>query len=303
MLKLGFIGAGTVGTALAVRLHQKGYPVVAVSSRHLQSAQRLAGLVPSCHPWESPQKVADQAELVFVTTPDDTIMQVVTQVNWHPGQSVVHCSGADSLLSLEVARWAGAKVGSFHPLQTFASAAQAIDNLPGSTFALEAEEPLLTTLKELATALEGKWVVLQAGDKVLYHAAAVIACNYMVTLVELACDLWQTFGVSREEATQALLPLLRGTVNNIGNVGLPNCLTGPIARGDLGTIAKHLNALEKISPEILSTYRELGLKTIPIALAKGRITPEKAEALKELLNISPPQTDHIDHKPMQRRHP
>jgi len=302
MLKLGFIGAGTVGTALAVRLSQKGYPVVAVSSRHLQSAQRLAGLVPGCQPLDSSQQVANQAELVFVTTPDDAISQVVTQVNWHPGQSVVHCSGADSLLSLEPARWAGARVGSFHPLQTFASVTQAIDNLPGSTFALEAAEPLLATLKELAAALEGKWVVLQAGDKMLYHAAAVIACNYMVTLVKLACDLWRSFGVSPEEATQALLPLLRGTVNNIGNVGLPNCLTGPIARGDLGTIAKHLNALEKTNPEILSTYRELGLKTIPIALAKGRINTEKAEALKELLNPSLPQTDQVDAKPAQRRH-
>jgi len=302
MLKIGFIGAGTVGTALAVRLSQKGYPVVAVSSRRFQSAQRLAGMVPGCHPWESLQEVADRAELVFVTTPDDAILQTVSQVNWHPGQNVVHCSGADSLLSLEPARWAGARVGSFHPLQTFASVTQAIENLPGSTFALEAEEPLLETLKELATALEGKWVVLRGDEKVLYHAAAVIACNYMVTLVKLSCDLWQSFGVSPEEATQALLPLLRGTMNNIGNVGLPNCLTGPIARGDLGTITKHLNALEKTNPEILSTYRELGLKTVPIALAKGRINPEKAEALKELLNRSLPQTDQVNAKPTQRRH-
>ena len=302
MLKIGFIGAGTVGTALAVRLAKEGYPIVAVSSRSIQSAQRLAGMIPDCQTWENPQEVADRADLVFVTTPDDAVLRVVSQINWHAGQSVLHCSGADSLLSLEPARWAGATVGSFHPLQTFASVSQAIDNLPGSMFALEAEEPLLTTLKELATSLEGKWVVLQGDDKVLYHVAAVMACNYMVTLVKLACDLWQTFGVSPEEATQALMPLLRGTVNNIGNVGLPNCLTGPIARGDLGTITKHLNALEKTAPEILSTYRELGLKTIPVALAKGRINPEKAEALKDLLNRSLLQTDQVDVKPAQRRH-
>jgi len=302
MLKIGFIGAGTVGTALAVRLAKEGYPIVAVSSRSIQSAQRLAGMIPDCQTWENPQEVADRADLVFVTTPDDAVLRVVSQINWHAGQSVLHCSGADSLLSLEPARWAGATVGSFHPLQTFASVSQAIDNLPGSMFALEAEEPLLTTLKELATSLEGKWVVLQGDDKVLYHVAAVMACNYMVTLVKLACDLWQTFGVSPEEATQALMPLLRGTVNNIGNVGLPNCLTGPIARGDLGTITKHLNALEKTAPEILSTYRELGLKTIPVALAKGRINQEKAEALKDLLNRSLLQTDQVDVKPAQRRH-
>ncbi len=302
MLKIGFIGAGTVGTALAVRLAKKGYPIVAVASRSIQSAHRLARMVPDCQACENQQEVADRADLVFVTTPDDAVLSVVSKLNWHAGQSVLHCSGADSLLSLEPARWAGAAVGSFHPLQTFASVSQAIDNLPGSMFALEAEEPLLTILKELAIALEGKWVVLQGDDKVLYHAAAVMASNYMVTLMKLACDLWQTFGVSPEEATQALVPLLRGTVNNIGNVGLPNCLTGPIARGDLGTITKHLNALEKTTPEIISAYRELGLKTIPIALAKGRINPEKAEALKDLLNRSLLQTDQVDVKLAQRRH-
>ena len=302
MLKIGFIGAGTVGTALAMRLSKKGYPIVAVSSRSIQSAQRLAGMVPGCQTWENPQEVADRSDLVFVTTPDDAVLKVVSQLKWHSGQSVLHCSGADSLLSLEPARWAGANVGSFHPLQTFASVNQAIDNLPGSMFALEAEEPLLITLKELATALDGKWVVLHGDDKVLYHAAAVMACNYMVTLVKLACDLWQTFGVRPEEATKALMPLLRGTVNNIDNVGLPNCLTGPIARGDLGTITKHLNALEKTTPEILSTYRELGLKTIPVALAKGRINQEKAEALNDLLNRDLSQTDQAVAQPKQRSH-
>jgi predicted short-subunit dehydrogenase-like oxidoreductase (DUF2520 family) len=161
--------------------------------------------------------------------------------------------------------------------------AHAIDNIPGSTYAIEAEEPLLTTLKEMASALEGSWVRLGAGDKVLYHAAAVVACNYFVSLVKLATDLWQTFGVSPQQATRALLPLLRGTVNNLDNVGLPNCLTGPIARGDLGTIKGHLAALERAAPQVLSTYRELGLQTIPIALAKGKIDEERAKELTALL--------------------
>jgi predicted short-subunit dehydrogenase-like oxidoreductase (DUF2520 family) len=149
---------------------------------------------------------------------------------------------------------------------------------------LEAEEPLLSDLKEMAAALQGRWIELRPGDKVLYHAAAVMACNYMVTLVKLATDLWQTFGVPTSEATRALLPLLRGTVNNIGNVGLPNCLTGPIARGDLGTIRKHLKALEAKAPELAATYRELGRRTVPIALAKGRIDEQRAKELFQLLN-------------------
>jgi predicted short-subunit dehydrogenase-like oxidoreductase (DUF2520 family) len=285
MLKLGFIGAGTVGTALAARLSQKGYPVVAVSSRSPDSAQRMARLVPGCKVFDNAQGVADTAELVFITTPDGAIPLVAAQVNWRAGQSVAHCSGADSTDVLEPARKLGAQVGVFHPLQTFASVEQAIENIPGSTFSLEAEEPLLGVLKEMATSLDGDWVELKAGDKVLYHAAAVIACNYLVTLVKLATDLWQTFSVPSDQATRALLPLIQGTVHNIDTVGLPQCLTGPIARGDTGTIKKHLEALEKRAPAIVSAYRELGRQTIPIALAKGKIDQKKAEELEALLKI------------------
>jgi predicted short-subunit dehydrogenase-like oxidoreductase (DUF2520 family) len=280
MLKLGFIGAGTVGTALAVRLSQSGYPVVAVASRSQASAQKLADAVGDSRVFDSNQAAADNAELIFITTPDDAIAPVVKEIKWHPGQSVVHCSGADSVASLEPAQKAGAQVGAFHPLQTFASLKQAIDNMPGSTFALEAEEPLLTTLKEMAAALGGNVVVLKASDKVLYHTSAVIACNYLVTLVKMAGDLWQSFGVPPPQATKALLPLLRGTLHNIETIGIPNCLTGPIARGDIGTINKHLDALTQTAPHLLTTYRELGRQTIPIALAKGKINESRAKELE-----------------------
>jgi predicted short-subunit dehydrogenase-like oxidoreductase (DUF2520 family) len=283
MLKVGFIGAGTVGTALAARLAGKGYPVVAVSSRSRTSAQKLAQKIKGCQVFDNSQAVADSAELIFITTPDDAIASVAAEVNWHPGQSVVHCSGADSTDILQPAKQAGARVGAFHPLQTFASPQQAMENIPGSTFALEAEEPLLGILKDMAAALDGQWVELKASDKVLYHAAAVFACNYMVTLVKLATDLWQNFGVPQEKAIKALVPLLRGTLHNIETIGIPNCLTGPIARGDTGTINKHLDALKANAPQLLSTYRELGRQTIPIALAKGKIDQIKAQELQAIL--------------------
>jgi predicted short-subunit dehydrogenase-like oxidoreductase (DUF2520 family) len=283
MLKLGFIGAGTVGTALAVRLAGRGYPVVAVSSRSRTSAQRLAQAASGCQVFNNNQAVADNAELVFITTPDDAIASVAAEVKWRPGQSVVHCSGADSVDILQPAREAGAKVGAFHPLQTFASPQQAMENIPGSTFALEAEEPLLGTLKSMAAAFEGQWVELKSSDKVLYHAAAVMACNYMVTLTKLATDLWQTFGVPPPKATKALVPLLRGTLHNIETIGIPQCLTGPIARGDVGTINKHLDALKSTAPHLVSTYRELGRQTIPIAVAKGKINQSQAQELQTIL--------------------
>jgi predicted short-subunit dehydrogenase-like oxidoreductase (DUF2520 family) len=283
MIKLGFIGAGTVGTALAIRLNDQGYQIVAVSSRSQASADRLAQQINGCRSYNSNQAVADTADLVFITTPDGVIAPVASEVKWHAKQSVVHCSGADSTDILEPARKAGAQVGAFHPLQTLASVKQALDNIPGSTFAIEAEEPLLTILKDMATSLDGQWIELKSGDKVVYHAAAVIACNYLVTLVKLATDLWQTFNVPTQQATRALLPLLRGTLNNIEKVGIPQCLTGPIARGDTGTIQKHIDALNKLAPAVLPTYCELGRQTIPVALAKGRINKQQAEELKAIL--------------------
>ena len=282
MFKMGFIGAGTVATTLAVALSNKGYPVVAISSRSRQSAVKLAHYIGSCHACSNNQQVADNAQLVFITTPDDVIASVAARVKWRPGQTVVHCSGADSTDILAPASKAGAAIGVFHPLQTFASLRQ--ENLPGTTFALEAEEPLLATLKQMATALGGRWIGLKAEDKVLYHAAAVFACNYLVTLVKIATDLWHSFDIPPQPATQALLPLLRGTINNIETIGIPQCLTGPVARGDSGTIKKHLDALQKTAPELIPAYRELGLKTIPIALAKGKIDKKQADELEAILN-------------------
>jgi predicted short-subunit dehydrogenase-like oxidoreductase (DUF2520 family) len=284
MLRVGIIGAGTVGTALAVRLSRKGYQIAAVFSRSLTSAQRLVTNVGSGKVLDSAQAVTDNADFVFITTPDDAIPVVVNEVRWHSGQHVVHCSGADSLDVLEPARMVGAYVGSFHPLQTFAGIQKAIENLPGSTFALEAEGELLDILKEMALALEGHWIKLGAGDKAAYHTAAVMTSNYMVTLVKLATDLWGSFGIPREEAIQALLPLLKGTINNIQNLGVPNALTGPIARGDVGTVQIHLDTLKQTSPDIIPVYCELGLQTVTVALAKGRINERQAKELESILS-------------------
>ncbi len=284
MLRIGFIGAGTVGTALAILLNEKGYRFVGASRKSKSSVGGSSKAVSNLRLLGSNQEVADTADLVFITTSDDAIATVASEVTWRSGQSVVHCSGADSTAVLEPARKAGAAVGGFHPLQTFAGIEQAVANIPGSTFAIEAEEPLKSTLKEMSVALGGNWIELKAGDKAAYHAAAVFACNYLVTLVKLATDLWKAFSVPPDKATQSLLPLLHGTLNNIENIGIPDCLTGPIARGDTGTITKHIKTLEEKAPALVSTYRELGKQTIPISLAKGKIDEQRSRELDSILS-------------------
>jgi predicted short-subunit dehydrogenase-like oxidoreductase (DUF2520 family) len=283
MLNIGFIGAGTTGTALASRLDQQGFIISAVNSRTPTSAERLASRVQNCKVFPSAQEVADNTQLIFITTPDDVISKIADSVIWHDKQYIVHCSGVHSIDIMATAKKYSTLTGCFHPLQTFADIEQAFNNLPGSTFALEADEPLLSILKEMAIALRGDWVILKPGDKALYHTAAVFACNYLVTLVKLATDLWNDFGIPQEQAIKALLPLLRGTLQNIQNIGLPNCLTGPIARGDLGTVNKHLSTLATENKTVLQSYKLLGLNTIPIALAKGKIDKARAKELETLL--------------------
>jgi len=283
MLKLGFIGAGPVGTTFGVRLSEQGYAVVAVADISPTAAERFSRLVPGCRVFNQTQELVDAVEMVFITTADDFIPQVSSGLKWRPGQMAVHCSGASTVQSLEAARQQGARVGSIHPCQTFAGIEQAIANLPGSTFAIEAEEPLKTTLAEMARALSGDIVYLTSEDKVLYHAAAAIACNYFTTIVKLASDLWRNFGKTPADAIKAYMPLLRGTLANIETTGFPKCLTGPIARGDVATIRRHLAALEKFAPELLPLYKALGAFTIPIGRDKGSLTADRSEELQALL--------------------
>jgi predicted short-subunit dehydrogenase-like oxidoreductase (DUF2520 family) len=283
MERIGFIGVGKVGTAFGVRLAQKGFPVVAAMDIVPAEAARFAASIPDCRVYGSAQELADDTDFVFITTPDDAIGQVAAQVSWRPGRTVIHCSGANSTAVLEPARAAGAHVGCMHPCNTFASIDQSLENLPGSTFTLEAEEPVLSDLKGFVEALNGRWMLLKEEDKGLYHASICIACNYLYTLVDICTKMWKHFDIPQKDAVTACMPILIGTLNNIENVGFPGCLTGPIARGDVSTIRTHLKALQENEPDIVPLYKALGLMTIPIGIEKGTLSEEKAAVLRAML--------------------
>lgn len=279
---IGIIGAGTVGSALAVVLARAGFAIAGIASRNPASAQALAARLPGKVPALDTQAVVDRAGLVILTVPDDAIQAVATGLAWPAGRSVVHCSGAATSDLLAPAAAAGTRIGSFHPLQTFAGVEDAIALLPDSTFAVEtADERLARTLEALASAIGARSIRLRAEDKAAYHLSAVLVSNYLVTLTQLATDLWAGFGRTPAEARQALVPLIEGVTRSIAAVGLPDCLTGPVARGDLGTIARHRQVLLEQRPDLLGVYRELGLQTVPIALAKGRIDVHRGEELRK----------------------
>ncbi len=284
-LKIGIIGAGKAGTALALGLNRAGYSVTAVASRSPASAQSLAKKLPAAVAFVDPQSVADGVDLIFITTPDAAISQIASSIRVRSGQMVCHVSAAEPIEVLNHLRAQGALTGIFHPLQAISSINKA-EILPGITFAIEAEEPLLGIMRGMTTSLGGRIVELSGSDRVLYHASAVMASNYLVTLVSLAADLWKGFA-TRDQTLAALLPLIRGIVDNIEAIGLPDCLTGPISRGDTGTVKRHLAALSGRAPRILDVYRYLGTETISLALAKGGINQDKATQMKELLEIRP----------------
>ena len=284
-LRIGIIGAGKAGTALAISLSQAGYAVTAVASRSPASAYKLADRLPSAIAFDRPQGVVNASDLTFFTTPDSAIEQVASTIEVSSGKMICHVSAATPVDVLDPLRDQGANVGVFHPLQAIGSIGDAAI-LPGITFAIEAEEPLKGSLKEMASRLRCRCVELSGADRVLYHASAVMASNYLVTLIGLAAGLWQGFE-TQDRAIRALLPLIRGTIDNIENIGIPDCLTGPISRGDTITIKRHLAALVESAPQALDTYRLLGLETLPLAIAKGGIDEGKAAELITLLEKRP----------------
>lgn len=285
-LRIGFIGPGTVGIALARGFAKAGYRVTSLFGRDAARRSAAADQVPGASAARSAQEVVDASNLVFLTVPDAAVRPVAESLAWNSGTSAIHCSGVATGALLSAAAGAGAATAVFHPLQTLATPEQASRNLPGSTFAIEAStDALRRTLEELARSLSGHPVTI-TGSKALYHASAVLASNGLVTLLDAAAGLWTRLGLSQEQGLRALLPLVRGTVENLETIGLPNALTGPVSRGDLATVVDNVNALEQVSPEIARLYVDLAVQTIPIALAKGSLDPDVADQLRDALGIA-----------------
>ncbi|OAT80693.1 Rossmann-like and DUF2520 domain-containing protein [Desulfotomaculum copahuensis] len=282
---IAVVGCGKVGGALALLLKERGYPAAAVASKTPASAEKLAGAL-GC-PAATVDGAVRAAELVFITTPDREIAPVSAGIaargGFRPGQVVAHTSGAHAADELEGVRAAGALALSIHPLQSFADVRGAMENLPGSWFALEGDEDAMPLARQVVADLNGHAFYVKAADKPLYHAAACIASNFLVSLMHLATGLYGQFGLSRTQAFQALLPLVQGTINNIARSGPTAALTGPIARGDLPTVAGHLPALEQVGDTEAVLYRLLGLYTVGVALEKGGIDRRQAGELRKLL--------------------
>lgn len=268
---LGFVGAGKVGCTLARLWFQAGYSVRVVFSRSQAKAEALAEQV-GAQVMVAADAVIAAADLTLLTVPDDVIEPLAASLRLESlaGKGVIHTSGARDADVLATLAARGALTGSLHPAFPFADVETAVQRLPGATFALEAEHPLLRGwLRDLVLALNGRVMVISPGQKAIYHSALVIASNYTVTLYAIAERLLTAIGAEREAADGALNTLVRGTVDNLRETGIPAALTGPLTRADVGTIRQHLQVLRQLDPQVADLYRELARLSLPIVRARG----------------------------------
>jgi predicted short-subunit dehydrogenase-like oxidoreductase (DUF2520 family) len=284
-LRVGFIGAGRLGSALAWGLAERGLSVVAVASLVAADAKRLADGIDGCEVI-SMQEVVNSTNLVFLTTPDEAITSTAAQVNWRAETSAVHCSGVTEVSALASAASAGAAIGGFHPMQTFGDPMAAMRSLPGCTITIEADEPLLGTLISIAGCLECNVNRLPPGMRGRYHAAAGYTSQFINALFAEAARIWQSWGATEQEAVRALLPLAKGTLLSIEAAGITNGMPGPVSRGDLASIEKHVAALSGMPPDVMEFYRVVCDRTIGLGMRRGVIDEEKASRLRSIL--SPP---------------
>ncbi|MDW7644405.1 MAG: Rossmann-like and DUF2520 domain-containing protein [Desulfuromonadales bacterium] len=285
--RIALVGPGRLGQAVCRLLADAGHEFVAVVSRDLARARAAARFIGNPQAATTDLTKVKDAEMVFLALPDDAIAPMATRLRQEglvrPGTILVHFSGihdSSILLGKEGTPVLGLAI---HPMQSFADAVIGMRNLPGSLFAIEGDASLIPLAKELVDDVGGQPFILTREQKPLYHAAACTASNFLVTLVATAGEMLSYCGIDAKDAGRLFAPLLNGTVKNLSTLGPQSALTGPIVRGDILTVEKHLAALEGLPEEVRRLYCLMGEKTVDLAEDSGRLSAEKAAALRRLL--------------------
>lgn len=271
------VGAGRVGTGLSVRLAELGVEVLGTWNRSPEAARRTRRITGAPASSARFPAAIREAGLVALTVPDDAVEPVcralAAEGRLGAGQLVVHCSGSLGLAPLDAAASAGARVGSLHPLMAFSDPRTAAEAFDGALAVVEGDDAVASILERLARALGMRPARLPPGDgrRALYHAAAVTAAGHLVALMDLSLEIAAASGLSPEEAVRGLVALATGSLANLERTGLPEAaLTGPVARGDVAVIARHLDALGSLPPESRALYRALLERSIAVAEKGGR---------------------------------
>jgi predicted short-subunit dehydrogenase-like oxidoreductase (DUF2520 family) len=272
---VSIIGAGAVGSALSILLHRHSFIIDAIISRNVISAARLARRVRAKRACSLKALNTPLRGILFLAVPDDAIKDTVTELKKRKlvGKKtmIYHTSGALASDILLPARNAGACIGSFHPLQTFPKGAKTVPTLKGSTIALEGDKEAIRIGSRIAKVLGSFPLVLTKEEKVIYHIAAVFSSNYLVTLFGAIEELGSQLRLTPSKTHLLFKPLVDSTLRNLRTFSAQKALTGPIHRGDLETIRKHLETLSRFpNRHLLELYASLGLATVRLTKKKMR---------------------------------
>lgn len=266
-MEIGFIGAGKVGFSLGKLFVENGLSVAGYFSRTPESAADAAKFT-GTHHFDDMQSLIEACDVLFLTVPDGAIGTVWEAIRKsHPaGKLICHCSGSISSTVFRGIDECGAFGFSVHPLLAVSDRYGSYRELPDALFTIEGSKERLPDICALLSACKCRFQVIDAKDKVRYHAAAVMASNLVVSLADCAISLLAGCGFSEEDARAALSPLMKGNLDAVLSKGPAAALTGPIERGDIGTVKKHLDALAD-DPGIREVYRILSLRAADVAKA------------------------------------
>ena len=282
-LRVGVLGVGRVGSALGAALARAGHEVVAASGVSAQSRQRAAELLPGAE-LLAPDDTVAAADFVLVAVPDDVLRPLVAGLAetgaWRPGQLVAHTSGAQGIGVLDPAAARGVLALALHPVMTFTGRREDLDRLDGATFGVTSPDELRPVAESLVVEMGGEPVWVPESARALYHAALSIGSNHLVTLVNDTLTLLDGVGV--EQPARLVAPLLSASLDNVLRLRHA-ALTGPVSRGDVATVAAHVRTLSERAPEVLPSYAALARRTSEHAQSSGRITPDQADAVRQVL--------------------
>ncbi|SDX11664.1 Predicted oxidoreductase, contains short-chain dehydrogenase (SDR) and DUF2520 domains [Amycolatopsis xylanica] len=289
-LAVGVVSAGRVGSVLGAALSRAGHNVVAASGLSAASVRRADQLLPGV-PLLPPDQVASQADLVLLALPDDALPGMVRGLiatdSLKPGQIVVHTSGAHGVGVLDPAAALGALPLALHPVMTFTGRSEDLERLAACSIgitAAEGDEAAWNVGEALAMEMGTEPVRVPESSRALYHAALAHGANHLMTLVADCADLLREGGIA--DAERLVAPLLSAALDNVLRHG-DRALTGPVARGDAGTVRAHLEVLAQRAPDVAPCYAALAKRTVARASQAGLLGEATAKELTELLDEGP----------------
>jgi predicted short-subunit dehydrogenase-like oxidoreductase (DUF2520 family) len=286
--KTGIIGTGKLGKNLLYHLDKKGFKISGILNLNTTTSEEACTAV-TTEIFKTSSNLAANSDIIFITTPDDSIEEEAKKISLESdnlkGKIFFHCSGSLPSTIMDSLKKKGAETASFHPLQSFADLCLNKNPFENIIAGIEGDHNAVKTGEQIAEILGCIPYILQTEGKVLYHAAAVIASNYLVTLTDISLEFLESAGIKKENGLNIIAPLMKGTLNNIIEKGPDKALTGPVSRGDSKTVRSHREKILTSVPEMDKFYKLMCEHTLTLATKSGSVSEKEIkdilDALKE----------------------